>query len=286
MMQRPSDELLVAYLDGEVEETVAVEVESWLDRDPELRLRLQALTESATQIRDAFEEILREPVPDRLMAAARGREPVADAPQGATILSFGARLASTTARKGMANRRWGLGVAAAASLSFLMIGAGGGYLAGTGDVNIDGVQPTSTQTSWLDNIAGYHNLLISSANGAEGTVFDVPAGAESEKKLPTDVRVPDLKPWGLAFQGARKLVVEGKPAFQFFYMTDNKSLGPITITVTSTTRKDVSPTFDKRDGVNLLYWRHQGHGYALVGSADKGWMWGIANDIEFQLKAI
>ena len=30
----------------------------------------------------------------------------------------------------------------------------------------------------------------------------------------------------------------------------------------------------------------EGHGYALVASADKGWMWGIANDIEFQLKAI
>ena len=287
MMQRPSDELLVAYLDGEVEETVAIEVESWLEQDPDLRTRLQVLTESATHIRDAFEEILREPVPDRLMAAARGRDAIAAEPvKGATILSFGARLASVTARKGMANRRWGLGVAAAASLSFLVIGAGGGYLAGTGDVTIDGVQPSATTTSWLDNIAGYHNLLISSANGAENTVFDVPAGADSEKKLPSDVRIPDLKPWGLTFQGARKLVVEGKPAFQFFYMTDNKSLGPITITVTSTTRKDVSPTFDKREGVNLLYWRHQGHGYALVGSADKGWMWGIANDIEFQLKAI
>ncbi|HEV2674983.1 MAG TPA: hypothetical protein VGV37_10610 [Aliidongia sp.] len=286
-MQRPSDEMLVAYLDGELDETAAVEVESWLERDPELRARLQALTESATQIRDAFEEILREPVPDRLMAAARGRDTVAEAPKSATILSFGARLAASTARKGIANRRWGLGLVAAASLSFLMIGAGGGYLAGTGDVSIDGVQPTSTATSWLDNIAGYHNLLISSANGAESAVFDVPASAETEKKLlPADVRIPDLKPWGLAFQGARKLVVEGKPAFQFFYMTDNKSLGPITITVTNTTRANMSPTFDKRAGVNLLYWRHQGHGYALVGSADKGWMWGIANDIEFQLKAI
>lgn len=285
-MQRPSDEMLVAYLDGEVDETDAVEVESWLERDPELRARLQALTESATHIRDAFEEILREPVPERLMAAARGRDAASAPAEGATILSFGAKVASVTARKSFANRRWGLGLVAAASLSFLMIGAGGGYLAGTGDVTIAGVQTTSTTTSWLDNIAGYHNLLISSANGAESTVFDVPAGAEGEKKLPTDVRIPDLKPWGLAFQGARKLVVEGKPAYQFFYMTDNKSLGPITITVTSTTRANMSPTFDKRAGVNLLYWRHQGHGYALVGSADKGWMWGIANDIEFQLKAI
>ena len=286
MMQRPSDEVLVAYLDGEVDETTAVEVESWLERDPELRNRLRALTESATQIRDAFEEILREPVPERLMAAAHGRTSTsADEPaKSATILSFGAKLASATARKGLANRRWGLGLVAAASLSFLVIGAGGGYLAGTGDVSIDGVQTTSTTNSWLDNIAGYHNLLISSANGAESTVFDVPAG--TDKGLPTDIRIPDLKPWSLAFQGARKLVVEGKPAFQFFYTTDNKSLGPITITVTNTTRGDMSPTFAKRAGVNLLYWRHQGHGYALVGSADKGWMWGIANDIEFQLKAI
>ena len=283
MMQRPSDEVLVAYLDGEVDEATAVEVESWLERDAGLRARLLALTESAAQIRDAFDEILREPVPERLIAAARGREAADPAPahSSATVLPFTPR--PSAARKTIANRRWGLGVAAAASLSFLMIGAGGGYLAGSGDVSI-GSHPSATTASWLDNIAGYHNLLISSANGAETTVFDVPAGAE--KKLPTDIRIPDLKPWGLAFQGARKLVVEGKPAYQFFYITDNKSLGPITITVTNTTKSDMSPTFDKRAGVNLLYWRHQGHGYALVGSADKGWMWGIANDIEFQLKAI
>jgi len=295
MMQRPSDEVLVAYLDGEVDEATAVEVESWLERDADLRTQLLALTESAAQIRDAFDEVLREPVPERLIAAARGRDSEAADPEsiklgvakpgivkpGATILSFAPR--PPAARKTIANRRWGLGLAAAASLSFLMIGAGGGYLAGSGDVSI-GTHPSATTASWLDNIAGYHNLLISSANGAETTVFDVPAGAE--KKLPTDIRIPDLKPWGLAFQGARKLVVEGKPAYQFFYITDNKSLGPITITVTNTTKSDMSPTFDKRAGVNLLYWRHQGHGYALVGSADKGWMWGIANDIEFQLKAI
>ncbi|GGF38364.1 membrane protein [Aliidongia dinghuensis] len=288
MMQRPSDEMLVAYLDGEVDEATAVEIESCLERDSELQARLLLLTESDAQIRDAFDEILREPVPERLIAAARGRTAAHEEEEelpSATILSFGARLATTTARKGIANRRWGLGLVAAASLSFLMIGAGGGYLAGMGgDVNVDATQPNSTATSWLDNIAGYHNLLISSANGAESTVFDVPAGAET--KLPSDVRIPDLKPWSLAFQGARKLMVEGKPAYQFYYTTDNKSLGPITITVTNTTRPDSSPTFAKRAGVNLLYWRHQGHGYALVGSADKGWMWGIANDVEFQLKAI
>jgi len=286
-MQQPSDEVLVAYLDGEVDETTAAEVGLWLERDADLRARLQALIESTALVRDAFDEVLREPVPERLMAAARGRVPEAYAPEAeaeiaATVVPFRAK--PGVMRRMIGNPRWGLGLAAAASLSFLVIGAGGGYLAGSGDVSVDGVPQTASATSWLDNIAGYHNLLISSATGAESTVFDVPAG--SEKGLPTDIRIPDLKPWGLAFQGARKLMSEGKPAYQFFYMTDNKSLGPITITVTNTTRADMAPTFDKRAGVNLLYWRHQGHGYALVGSADKGWMWGIANDIEFQLKAI
>jgi hypothetical protein len=38
--------------------------------------------------------------------------------------------------------------------------------------------------------------------------------------------------------------------------------------------------------VNLLYWRHQGRAYALVGQTDIGWLWGIANDVAWQLDAI
>jgi hypothetical protein len=38
--------------------------------------------------------------------------------------------------------------------------------------------------------------------------------------------------------------------------------------------------------VNLLYWRHQGRAYALVGQADIGYLWGIANDVAWQLDAV
>ena len=159
----------------------------------------------------------------------------------------------------------------------IVFGGGIGYLAGG--------EPQQSASGALDNIAGYHNLLIASAN-AEATVFDVPAGADSEKKLPSDVRIPDLKPWGLAFVGARMMVVEGKPGYQFFYTTDNKDLGPITLTVWPTSHADALPTFDQRDNVNLMYWRHAGHGYAIVGDANKGYMWGLAQDATaWQLRA-
>ena len=91
--------------------------------------------------------------------------------------------------------------------------------------------------------------------------------------------LPNLKPWGLVFQGARFLIVEGRPATQLFYTTDNKALGPLTVVVGTSSKPDLAPTFDHRDDVNLLYWRHHGHAYALVGTADIGYLWNIHNDI-------
>jgi anti-sigma factor RsiW len=100
------------------------------------------------------------------------------------------------------------------------------------------------------------------------------------------VRVPDLKPWGLAFQGARMIVVEGRPAAQLFYTTDNKALGPISVVVGSSKRADIPPTFERRQDVNVMYWRNRGRAYALVGEADVGYLWNLANDIAWQLDAI
>ena len=78
--------------------------------------------------------------------------------------------------------------------------------------------------------------------------------------------LPNLKPWGLQFQGARYLFIEGQPATQLFYTTDNKALGPLTVVVANSTKPDLAPTFDRRDNLNVLYWRHHGHAYALVGT--------------------
>ena len=71
-MPRHSDDRLVAYLDGEIEGQDRQEVEAWLDSDPAARDRLAALAQSAELVRQAFDEVMREPLPDRLIAAARG----------------------------------------------------------------------------------------------------------------------------------------------------------------------------------------------------------------------
>src|SRR6201993_2261659 len=71
-MQQRSDDRLVAYLDGELETAQRREVEAWLNADPDARRQLAALAESAHLLRLAFDGAIHEPVPDRLLAAARG----------------------------------------------------------------------------------------------------------------------------------------------------------------------------------------------------------------------
>jgi anti-sigma factor RsiW len=296
MMQRPSDEVLVAYLDGELDEKRSKDIEAWLEHDPVARDRVAALVESAGLVRAAFDETLREPVPERLLAAARGGEAVIATPSesGAIVLPFRRKNGTGFA----VPRRWLIGVPVAASLFGLLIGTGVGYFGGQPVIK---PQPptrvaenaggqTATQ-NWLDNIAGYYKLFVS-ANGDQPFV-DFRAEGDGKQVVDkisargaTGVRVPDLKPWGLTFQGARMIIVEGRPAAQLFYTTDNKALGAITVVVGQSKRQDVPPTFERRQDVNVMYWRNRGRAYAIVGEADVGYLWNLANDIAWQFDAI
>jgi len=284
-MQKPSDETLIAYLDGELDADSRSEVESWLEADAALRDRVAALAASAEALRAAFEPVLHEPVPERLLAAARGM-PVASA----EIVNFKTAQKAHAPRPLM-QRPWAR-VAVAAGVAGMLIGGSLGYFATSGydETTRTAAVANATAANWLDNIAGYHKMLIS-AGGNDQALVDVPPDPNDPnrkvvQKLPSDFKLPNLKPWGLDFQGARYLVVGGQPATQLFYTTDNKKLGPLTVVIGATNKPDIAPTFDRRGDLNMLYWRHHGHAYALVGTADIGYLWNISNDIVYQLDAI
>jgi anti-sigma factor RsiW len=286
MMQKHDDEALVAYLDGELDDAERSDVEAWLDTDPSVRDRLLALAESASAVRSAFADIVNEPVPDRLIAAARGETaPVTDAeivvlrPKARTMFA--------------APRHWGAGMAMAAGLCGLVIGGaltyfGNGVLVPTGGLTDRQVQTVSID-SWLENAAADYKLIVNSGGDA---LVDVPAGDNNGETLQKisqsvqQVRLPDLKPWGLNFRGARLVVVEGHPAAQLIYNTDNKAIGPLALIIGSSKEPDLAPTQSRRQDLNLLYWRHQGRASVLVGQSEIGYLWGIANDVAWQLDAI
>lgn len=287
-MQKRDDEALVAYLDGELDAGERQQVEAWLEAEPAARTRLAALTEATDLVRGAYAEIVDEPVPERLIAAARGPADAPGADAKVVVLRPGRRRSLLGAVEG----RWAY--AAAAGVFGLMIGGAGGFFGGSmlpPNPSIEQkVAANTLNTSWLDNAAAYYKLSV----GAGDTMLvDVPASNDNpealqkiSQTLSQQVRLPDLKPWGLTFRGARLVAVEGKPAAQLVYTTDNKAIGPLTLLIGSSKQPDVAPTFDQRQNVNQLYWRHHGHAYVLVGQANVGYLWGIANDVAWQLDAI
>ena len=290
-MHKHSDEALVAYLDGELDNDERRHVEAWLEADPAVRERLAALAQTNDLVRSAYADIVNEPLPERLIAAARGETAVAPAPQEAEILVLRPHKTATPLR----DRRWHFAMAAAAGLFGILFGGAGTYvglgvLTRANPAAEQQLAAAAANNIWLENAAGYYKLVV---NAGDSMLIDVPASNDTREalqkisqNLPQQVRFPDLKPWGLTFRGARLVVVDGRPAAQLVYVTDNKAIGPLTLVIGASKQPDIAPTIAKRQDVNLLYWRHSGRAYALVGRGDLGYLWGIANDVAYQLDAI
>jgi anti-sigma factor RsiW len=288
----PDEMRLIAYLDGEADAAECADIERLLEQDPALRAHALRLAESASLLRSAFDEVLREPLPERLIAAARGETAAAVVDMAGARRGRWGRHAS--------DRRWWIGVPMAASLAGLMLGGGLGYHVGSDrpDAVAEAASGGLPTGAWLDNVTGYHKLFVDAGQNDEALV-DVPAqpapqtaapqGGDAQPvraapKLPADVRPPNLTPWGLAFQGARFLVVDGRRATQLFYAAgDQAKAKPLTLVVGVSARPDLPPTHVKRGEVNLIYWRRHYHAYALVGAADEGYMWNLAEDVARQL---
>ncbi len=73
MMKPLSDEILVAYADDELPPTERAAVERRLAHDAEARDRLAAFTSTGQWLARAYDDTLREPVPEALLAAIRAQ---------------------------------------------------------------------------------------------------------------------------------------------------------------------------------------------------------------------
>jgi anti-sigma factor RsiW len=114
----PNDEMLMAYADGELDASQRAQVEAAMRADPQLARRVASHRALRERLQGSFKAVLREPVPERLSAAARAHP-----------ASFGsAQVVQLRARKvGPGRLAWWGSMAA----SFLL-GATGWYFAGGG----------------------------------------------------------------------------------------------------------------------------------------------------------
>jgi anti-sigma factor RsiW len=93
-----SDDMLMAYVDGELAAEDRARIEAAMSADPDVARRVAQHQTLRNNLRNAFDGVLREPVPERLLAAARGSTGVADL--------NAARQARDAQRSAAPKRRW------------------------------------------------------------------------------------------------------------------------------------------------------------------------------------
>jgi hypothetical protein len=119
-MSRITDEVLMAYADGELSAEEQQNVESLLRTSPEAVRRLGAFTTTGRDMARLFDEIVEAPVPQTLVDAVLDRR--AEAQQAASVVYFpGARAARAGSGRSFGSVHK---LAIAATLAALVIGAG------------------------------------------------------------------------------------------------------------------------------------------------------------------
>ena len=157
MQRLPSEELLVAYVDGELDEEDVATVEAALALAPDLRAQASGLRDSAALLRPAFNEPMHEAPPARLLAALeRGRRHAA--PRIAWL--------------------------AAAAVAVLVLGAGGGYVAS--DWRFQQIMQQTENTRLSDELAMRNALAEALETNISGTPvsWQSPTSGRSGQAVP------------------------------------------------------------------------------------------------------
>lgn len=114
-MAKFDEQTLMAYVDGELDPDRKAQVEAALADDPEARAAVRQFHDSAAALRGAFDPVLREPVPKRLLEAIA-------APTASKVHDI-----RSARRRGVVSF-WPQTVWARAAMIALCIGVGVGYL--------------------------------------------------------------------------------------------------------------------------------------------------------------
>ncbi|HTV67539.1 MAG TPA: anti-sigma factor [Rhizobiaceae bacterium] len=168
MAETFSDEILMRFADGELDEATAARLEQALAADDALMARFALFTETRAASKAALQPLLDEPVPEKLRAAVEdmvARKKAADA--AANVVAFPA---------GGASRHVTWRLPLAASLVAALVGAAAGFwIAG----------PSGTPSGAGVQIAGLNDSAISGALASVASGDETSIGADRFRAIAT-----------------------------------------------------------------------------------------------------
>lgn len=253
-MSRFEDGILVAYVDGELDEARAREVEAASARDPELRRKIELLRLSGSVAREAFRGSR-----DEILSPHLARK------------NFYARRASVKRPRALAR----IALAAAASLLIAVAG----FTAGTWRGKSGEADFTS---SLLDEVAEYHAVFARETEHQVEVKADRIDEIESwfGERLHRKLRVPDLADRGLMFRGARLLVVEKRLVAELVYSAADTESQPLALCIASHPSEGIPLKMEQHDGINLALWGDNSFVYVLAGWLDNPTLAALAAELK------
>lgn len=242
---------LHAWADRRLPEDRRDAVSAWLDAHAEDRRRVAEWQRQNELIDLLWSPVAAEPVPRRLVHAAQGRQ------------------------------RWRMhGLAAAAAVALVAVGASAGWLArgsilGTSD---------PVDLAVTDGLLA-HRMFVAEKRHA----VEVPDAEEQHlvtwlsNRLDRQLKAPDLQSVGLRLMGGRLLpLCDGDPAAQLMYQ--DAAGARYTLFATRGPGDETPVRAVERDGIGALYWTDPEMAYAIIGSAPRDRLEAITRVVHAQLE--
>lgn len=259
----PSDELLVAFIDGELDGTESARIEALIGSDTAVAERFDRLAQaSALPFAEAFEPLLEKAPSEQL------QQMLAALPSPAV----------QPGRRAGIGRRGFLAAAAACVVAGIAVDR-------TAMLVGRRLSRPSEGEEWRAVVAEYLSLYdadtLSAPPGdrnAQAAELAVVAERLDLRLTPDRIGMP-----GVSFRRAQVLVYDGKPLAQIVYL--DPETGPMALCIIASAGGAAEPDMERRHGMNVVYWSDAGHAFMLIGHDSIDRMKDLADGLRGQLSA-
>jgi anti-sigma factor RsiW len=243
-----TDELLVAYVDGELSAETRASVKARVAQDPVAQGKVKDMEDTAALLRAAFGD------------GAPGDGALGDGNlNDGDIRNNVVPLKPSFRHRVIRNHPMISGLAVAAALA-LMVGAGLFMNPFVSD----------ERAGFMADVAAYHEVYARETEH----LAEVPASRKDHieewlgSRLQRTLSVPDLSQEGWAFEGGRLLAEDGQAIAQLLYTAPGRQ--PIAICITKSDQPETKPVeYDPGKGIRVAAWDAGGYLYIVVGALEK-----------------
>ncbi len=259
-MTELSDDLLVAYVDGELARAQSLAVEKVLEQDEVLAARVDALKEAHRRLEAAFDAILAGATGD-VMAQVPVLPPRPVKPRGNLLTKVGIAIA-------------GVGLLLAV------------LVAGYGWPDREERLPLSSATAVAEDWR--HQVLRAQSLLARASVEVSPESQANEdlvqlqlaQALGPAAKLPDLRAEGFKFVRGQLLSFKGRPLAQILYLGAERAPLSLYVTLDEDEAADAGLAFRKMSPLGAISWSDGGLSYLLAGEEDEGTLRRLAEAIK------